>query len=116
MLRVHCSGAPQRIGTVKFAADGLAEAGSGRIGSGDDDASTRYADYRFPPEVISHAIWLYFRFPLSLRMVEEMLAARGITVSHKTVRQGASSSARPSPTGSAAGYPVPATSGTSTRW
>src|SRR5512134_1340588 len=46
-----------------------------------------YAGYRFPPEVISHAIWLYFRFPLSLRMVEEMLAARGILVSHETGRQ-----------------------------
>ena len=46
-----------------------------------------YAGYRFPAEVISHAIWLYFRFPLGLRMVEEMLAARGILVSHETVRQ-----------------------------
>src|SRR5919112_604449 len=46
-----------------------------------------YAGYRFPPEVIGHAIWLYFRFPLSLRMVDEMLAARGILVSHETVRQ-----------------------------
>jgi putative transposase len=48
---------------------------------------SRYARHRFPPEVISHAVWLYFRFPLSLRMVEEMLAARGIEVSHETVRQ-----------------------------
>src|SRR5918998_3226919 len=46
-----------------------------------------YAGYRFPAEVISHAVWLYFRFPLSLRMVEEMLAARGIVASHETVRQ-----------------------------
>ncbi|ANY84959.1 transposase (plasmid) [Microvirga ossetica] len=46
-----------------------------------------YARHRFPAEVISHAVWLYFRFPLSLRMVEEMLAARGIEVSHETVRQ-----------------------------
>src|SRR4029453_14216182 len=46
-----------------------------------------YARHRFPAEVISHAVWLYFRFPLSLRMVEEMLAARGILVSHETVRQ-----------------------------
>jgi len=46
-----------------------------------------YTGYRFPAEVISHAVWLYFRFPLSLRMVEEMLAARGIDVSHETVRQ-----------------------------
>src|SRR2546421_7133356 len=50
-------------------------------------ATSPYAGYRFPGEVISHAVWLYFRFPLSLRMVEEMLAARGIDVSHETVRQ-----------------------------
>src|SRR4028118_259273 len=46
-----------------------------------------YAGHRFPAEVISHAVWLYFRFPLGLRMVEEMLAARGIIVSHETVRR-----------------------------
>src|SRR3954454_7915775 len=46
-----------------------------------------YAGHRFPAEVISHAVWLYFRFPLSLRMVEEILAARGIIVSHESVRQ-----------------------------
>ena len=50
-------------------------------------AKSPYAGYRFPPEVISHAVWLYFRFPLSLRMVEEMLAARGIIVSYESVRQ-----------------------------
>src|SRR5690348_9899778 len=50
-------------------------------------APSRYTGYRFPPEIISHAVWLYFRFPLSLRMVEEMLAARNIVVSHETVRQ-----------------------------
>ncbi len=50
-------------------------------------ARSPYAGHRFPPEVIGHAVWLYFRFPLSLRMVEEMLAARGIIISHETVRQ-----------------------------
>jgi putative transposase len=50
-------------------------------------ARSRYTGHRFPPEIISHVVWLYFRFPLSLRMVEEMLAARGIIVSHETVRQ-----------------------------
>src|ERR671913_45276 len=50
-------------------------------------ARSRYAGHRFPAEIISHAIWLYFRFPLGLRMVEEMLAARGVIVSHETVRQ-----------------------------
>jgi putative transposase len=50
-------------------------------------AKSPYAGYRFPAEVISQAVWLHFRFPLSLRMVEEMLAARGIFVSHETVRR-----------------------------
>ena len=50
-------------------------------------ARSPYAGHRFPAEIISHAIWLYFRFPLGLRMVEELLAARGILVSHETVRQ-----------------------------
>jgi putative transposase len=49
--------------------------------------SPSYAVYRFPAEVIGYTVWLYFCFPLSLRMVEEMLAARGIVVSHETVRQ-----------------------------
>src|ERR687893_786635 len=50
-------------------------------------AKSPYAGDRFPAEVISHAVWLYFRFPLGLRMVEAMLAARGIAVSHETIRQ-----------------------------
>ena len=60
-------------------------------------AKSPYAGYRFPPEVISQAVWLYFRFPLSLRMVEEMLAARGILVSHETVRQWALRSGQDQP-------------------
>ena len=46
-----------------------------------------YRRHRFPDEVISYTVWLYFRFPLSLRMVEELLSARGIVVSHETIRQ-----------------------------
>src|SRR6201997_4610339 len=46
-----------------------------------------YAGYRYPAEIISYAVWLYFRFPLSLRMVEEILAARGISVTYETIRQ-----------------------------
>lgn len=45
-----------------------------------------YRRHRFPAEIIAQAVWLYFRFPLSLRMVEDMLAARGSIVSHQTVR------------------------------
>ena len=46
-----------------------------------------YARYRFPPVIIRHAVWLYFRFPLSYRDVEDMLAERGIDVSYETVRR-----------------------------
>jgi len=46
-----------------------------------------YKGFRFPPEIISHAVWLYFRFSLSFRDVEELLAQRGIVVSYETVRQ-----------------------------
>jgi putative transposase len=56
-------------------------------GHTDMNAAITYAGYRFPPELISYAVWLYFRFPLSLRMVEEMLAARGIEVTYETVRR-----------------------------
>lgn len=42
--------------------------------------------HRFPPDVISHAVWLYFRFTLSFRDVEELLAQRGIEVSYETIR------------------------------
>ena len=46
-----------------------------------------YKGFRFPPEIISHAVWLYFRFSLSFRDVEELLAQRGIVVTYETVRQ-----------------------------
>jgi putative transposase len=46
-----------------------------------------YAGFRFPAYIISHCVWLYRRFPLSLREVEEMMLQRGIVVSHETVRQ-----------------------------
>ena len=46
-----------------------------------DASPERYKNHRFPPEIISHAVWLYFRFTLSYRDVEEMLFARGIRVS-----------------------------------
>jgi hypothetical protein len=41
-------------------------------------ARARYTGYRFPTEIIGHAVWLYFRFPLGLRMVEELLASRSL--------------------------------------
>ena len=46
-----------------------------------------YARHRFPPEIIQHAVWLYFRVPLSYRDVEDLLVERGIDVSYETVRR-----------------------------
>ena len=44
-----------------------------------------YKNHRFPPEIIAHAVWLYHRFSLSFREVEELLAERGVIVSHEVV-------------------------------
>ena len=46
----------------------------------------RYKNHRFPPEIISHAVWLYFRFCLSYRDVEELMAERGVILTYEAVR------------------------------
>ncbi|MGH3710605.1 MAG: IS6 family transposase [Pseudonocardiaceae bacterium] len=46
-----------------------------------------YKGFRFPRGIISHCVWLYHRFPLSFREVEEMMLERGVVVSHETIRQ-----------------------------
>ncbi|MGF6483566.1 transposase-like protein [Paraburkholderia sp. JPY419] len=51
------------------------------------DEPVSFKGYRFPPDVISYVVWLYYRFPLSLRMVEEMVVARGIEITYETVRK-----------------------------
>src|SRR5271166_6508187 len=71
--------------------------------------------HRFPAEIISHAVWLYHVFGLSLRDVELLLAERGVVVSYETVRPGARNSAKALLTACAAGGHDPATSGTWTR-
>src|SRR3954466_3392422 len=60
-----------------------------------------YPRHRFPAEIISHAVWLYHVFSLSLRDVELILAERGITVTHESIRQWGYGSGPTSP----AGYP-----------
>jgi putative transposase len=49
--------------------------------------SPSYKRHRFPVEIISNAVWLYFRFSLSYRDVEELMAARGIVLTYETIRQ-----------------------------
>jgi putative transposase len=51
------------------------------------DPAWLYRGHRFPAEVIAHAVWLYFRFHLSFRDVQDLLAERGIVVSHEAIRQ-----------------------------
>ncbi len=46
-----------------------------------------YSGYRYPSQIISHTVWLYFCFTLSFRDIEELLAARGISISYETIRQ-----------------------------
>jgi len=50
-------------------------------------ASPSYKGHRYPVEIISHCVWLYFRFPLSFREVEELMFERGVLVSYETVRR-----------------------------
>ena len=50
-------------------------------------APPSYKGHRYPVEVISHCVWLYFRFPLSFREVEELMLQRGVIVSYETVRR-----------------------------
>ena len=50
-------------------------------------ARSRYHGHRFPPEIIGYAVWVYHRFCLSFRDVEDLLAERGIIVSYETIRQ-----------------------------
>jgi putative transposase len=47
----------------------------------------RYKNHRFPGAIISHGVWLYYRFTLSYRDVQELLCERGVTVSHAAIRQ-----------------------------
>ena len=49
-------------------------------------ATALYKGHRFPPEIISRGVWLYFRFALSYRDVEDLLAERGVAVTYETVR------------------------------
>ena len=50
-------------------------------------APISYSGYRFPRDVIQRAVWMYLRFTLSFRDIEDLLAERGIVVSHETIRR-----------------------------
>ncbi len=71
-----------------------------------------YQRHRFPAEIISHCVWLYFRFALSFRDVEEMLAMRDVALTYETVREWCLKFGKLTPTACAAGLLVPGTNGT----
>jgi putative transposase len=50
-------------------------------------ATASYKGHRYPVEIIDHCVWLYFRFPLSFREVEELMLTRGVVVSYETIRR-----------------------------
>jgi putative transposase len=76
-------------------------------------ATTKYKNHRFPIEIISHAVWLYFRFCLSFRDVEELLFERGVVVTYEALRKWCRKFANTMPISSVAVVHDRGTSGTS---
>src|SRR4029077_17231928 len=74
-------GSPQR-GIVTLVSVGDLE---GSVGV--RTATASYKGHRYPVEIIGHCVWLYFRFSLSFREVEELMLARGVVVSYETIRR-----------------------------
>jgi len=54
---------------------------------GMNPSHAHYAGHRFPAEIISHTVWLYFRFTLSFRDIEELMASRGVILTYESIRQ-----------------------------
>src|ERR1700752_4575012 len=79
-------------------------------------AQLSYRRHRFPPEIIQHAIWLYLRFTLSYRDLDELLAERGLDISYETVRRWGLNSAPRSRDGCASVGLCQAIAGIWTRW
>jgi transposase-like protein len=75
-----------------------------------------FRGYHFPPEIITHAVWLYHRFALSHRDVEELLAERGIQVSYEAIRLWCQSLVRFWHVSFAGATRDAATSGSSMKW
>ena len=79
-------------------------------------AAPSYKRHRYPVEIIDHGVWLYFRFTLSFREVEEMMLARGVVVSYETIRRWCAKFGPVYPAALRVGVaPGPGTNGISTR-
>jgi len=78
-------------------------------------ATPSYKGHRYPVEIINYCVWLYFRFPLSFREVEELMLVRGVAVSYETIRRWCAKFGQAYANPLRRRRPRPATSGTSTR-
>jgi transposase-like protein len=75
-----------------------------------------YARHRFPPAIIQHAVWLYLRYTLSYRDIEDLLAERGLDISYETVRRWVAKFGRSLRGSCGVGGRVRLADGTWTRW
>ena len=78
-------------------------------------ATASYKGHRYPVEIINHCVWLYFRFSLSFREVEELMLAGGVVVSCETIRRWCAKFGQAYANQLRRRRPAPATNGTSTR-
>jgi len=78
--------------------------------------SRAFKGHRFPPEIISYAVWAYFRFPMSFRNVENLLYKRGVIVSYETIRSWVENLATDMPKSYAVTGLHHQISGVSTKW
>ena len=84
MPHLHITSGKDKSGIVKLTSISLAGmAERDRMGH---EKSPLYHRHRFPPEVISHCVWLYYRFSLSYRDIELMMAERGLSLTYETIR------------------------------
>ena len=67
----------------------------GQTGFVEATPSSLYEGHCYPVETVSHCVWLYHRFPLSLREIKELMLARGFLITYESIISGAASSVRP---------------------
>ena len=97
--------------------EGLVTLPNGKVGATDLGMSKNtYRGHRFPPAIIQLTVWMYARFTLSLRDVEELLAERGLDISYETVRRWFLKFGKSMPAASDMGDIDQRIAGISTRW
>jgi transposase-like protein len=86
IVQIHLESSLRDVDRIRHRQVGGWAGSDGAVSASASTELPSYSGYRYPAEIISHAVWLYFRFSLSLRDVEELLAERGVTVTYETIR------------------------------